>query len=653
MHSSDHKSRALRIINPVMAIIFLLSFVALGAGWYQPSTEAVGGEQTSRFLASNTDAYFSFNLKPGLSQSTGFAHLVGLSRDPILQEVEERFGSFVAGILGGIEDVTGLVGPELATATLYTGASAGVIFFIQVPPGQEPEDLLTLLLSALEIWPGGELTRTEVDGATRVERSLGDETKTEYYATGCNGDDCYLLGAIGNVTLADFQTIVNSIPDSAPSPLSNNANFTDVQSNLPAARMGLGYISGARLPTSAPAVCDAIAPYLPSLQALAGPVAVLFVLQGILSLCGSPVFDVLQPFTPAYTGISFSSLNDGAEVDFYSPSDTFPLAPGVTNSLATAEFVPSDAIAYGTDSNLNAWWHEVRPLLTANEDQWRQALQDLEGSGLLDLVQPMLGLDASILLELGLHANLDEDVFGWTEGEFAWARLPDEAGQGQLLIFEVADYDQALAKMGTLIGALQDVGISGIESQFTDDNDFLLVGFPAGVLAAALDRPSLQGDSRYQQMLSFYLLPPRRGLVYFSADRAQPYVPEALQDFTTPLIDGGASYYVGSSEGRLVLRVPPPPTPAPPGGGGGGRRRGAPGVTPSPPPPPTPTPAPPPIPTVAPTPAPTPTPIPTPPPPVPPPPFNWPLMVGIIGGIIGSVVLLTILIHFLIKRREA
>ena len=96
--------------------------------------------------------------------------------------MENRLGFTVADILLGIEDVTQLVGPELALATLYTNDSAGIIFFIQTPAGQEPGDLLTLLFFALDMLLDGDPISSQVDGVTRIERSIAGTTETEYYA---------------------------------------------------------------------------------------------------------------------------------------------------------------------------------------------------------------------------------------------------------------------------------------------------------------------------------------------------------------------------------------------------------------------------------------------------------------------------------------
>jgi hypothetical protein len=68
MHRGDHKSRVARILNPVVIIVLLASLVVGSAGWYEPSSDTEAGEKTSAFLASDTDAYLSFNLMPCLMQ---------------------------------------------------------------------------------------------------------------------------------------------------------------------------------------------------------------------------------------------------------------------------------------------------------------------------------------------------------------------------------------------------------------------------------------------------------------------------------------------------------------------------------------------------------------------------------------------------------
>jgi hypothetical protein len=567
---SDHKSRVARILDPVVIIVLLASLVVGSAGWYEPSSDTEAGEKTSAFLASDTDAYLSFNLKPGSTQSTRLAYFIDFFEDTLLQVAEDQFNSLVATILRDT-DFHDLVGPEVAAASLYTVDSAGIIFFLEAP---DPAGLRTMLLLALELWAGG---GTDIPGQpagiTRIDRTIGVETTTEYYAVADSAaGDSYLLVAIGEVTLADFQDIMTNVTGGASPSLAGNADYIDVGNALPE-RMGLGYMSKAGFPDSASAVYAAIDPYLPALKSLAGDIPVLSLFLGLLYLPASPVYGALEPYVPSYAGISFSGLNDGTELDFYSPSGTFPFAPGETNALATAEIIPDSAFAYGTDLNLDAWWGLLRPLLEDNQTDWEDTLAELEETGLLDLVQPLLGLDASTILALGLHANLVEDIFDWTVDEFAWARLTDG---GQLLVFEVANRPQAEAKIGDIIAALGTVvDPSQIQSQFVDVDleEFLVVGYPyadVAALTAALAGSSLGDVSAYQEVLSSYLPSSRRGLAYFDADLAQPFIPSSYQPFSDPLIDGGTSYYVNSITGRLVLKVPPPPRRGGGGGGGGG-----------------------------------------------------------------------------------
>ncbi len=294
----------------------------------------------------------------------------------------------------------------------------------------------------------------------------------------------------------------------------------------------------------------------------------------------------MDPFVPAYAGFSFSTLEDGLDLEFYCPSGTLPFESLKTNDLATTEFAPSDAFAYGTDLNLNGWWSELRPLLESDPAGLQEVHDELQGTGLLDLVQMVSGFQAQQLLDLALHPNLVVNIFDWTGGEFAWARLPDSNRQGQLLLFELTGTQPDVATIDDIKTALADalgVNVSEIEDSFVENaeqtKEFLVLGYPAGVLAAALARSSLEGNSDYEEVLEDYLPLEMRGLIYADFDPVQDYLPPSYQDFTEPLTNGAAYYYVNDLTSGLVIRVPPPRGRG--GGGGGGGGGAAPNVAPT------------------------------------------------------------------------
>src|SRR4030042_1582569 len=238
---SRHRSTLLRIFGIVAAVVFLLS-VAFIPSCYQIQNSTAPGELTSLFLDTNTDAYVSFNLKPGLTSSTRFAHVYGLFDDALVQEIQNRFGSGIASLLLGITDVNALIGPEVAAATIYTPTSAGVVLFIQTPLST-PQSLLDLLLLALNYSLGTGVVSYPAVGITQVSRTVGGIPQTEYYAIAAG----YVLGAFGHVALADFQAIKGNVPGGVSNSLWSNSSFQQTRSKPPSQRMGLAYVSGARL----------------------------------------------------------------------------------------------------------------------------------------------------------------------------------------------------------------------------------------------------------------------------------------------------------------------------------------------------------------------------------------------------------------------
>jgi hypothetical protein len=538
-------SKLSRVLASLLTIVLLLATLTFTAGWYEPSPVMAVGEKTSDFLPSDTTGYFSFNLLPGIVQSTQFNYFLSFFKDDIL-EIIDGFSGFAADYIDE-NNIAEIVGPELALATYDISGNPGIVFFVQVPSEQTSEDVLDLVLyimdsvldgSPSESYPGG--------GVTQVNRSVGGENKIEYYSSATDGGsgDGYVLGALGNITLADFQTLNTSVTNGAwaGSSLSSNVDFQYVQSNLPADRMGLGYLNASDLQNDIIDIAGPLEPYLIEMEGVYPPLAML---EEACAIVSSPSFDLIESYIPSYAGVSISSIDSGLQIDYYSPDDSFPIGSGISNLLSTAGFVTSDAQLYFSDVNLNSWWQTLRPMFEGNSSELHTLADALSDAGLDDYI----GFDSSILADLALDPNLDANVFGWSTGEFAGAQLPYAGGIGYLLVFSVSDYAQAVDKIGNLSTALGNIGVTGVHYQFTDGNTSLILGWPAGIIADMLSKPRLSDNANFTSMRSL-LLSSSRGLIY--------------KDAGIPLLDIGASYYIGSAEGRIVFRVPAP------GGGVGG-----------------------------------------------------------------------------------
>jgi hypothetical protein len=547
-------SRLSRVIASLLTIVLLLATVTFTAGWYQPSPVTATGEKTSNFLPSDTTAYFSFNLQPGYTQSTQLTYFLSFFKEAILARIHD-VNSMAADFINDW-NWADKVGPELALATYNVSGNPGIVFFVQVPSGRTSEDIQDLVIFAMETVLGGAPSESHPGGGiTQIDRTVGGAAKTEYYtnATVSGSGDRYVLGTIGNLNLSDFQTLNASVTAGAWATisLSSNADFIDVQTNLPLARMGIGFMNGSDLQNDAIGLSGAVAPYLTALEGL---IPGFSMITGSLSILSSPSFDLIEPYIPSYAGMSISGTSSVLQADFYGPSTSFPITPGISNLLSTAGLVTENAQLYYTDVNLNAWWQTLRPKFEANSSELHALADALSDAGLDGYV----GFDISLLADLALDPALDANVFNWSTGEFAAARLPYLGGTGYLLVLNVSDYAQAVAKIGNLSTALGNIGISGVHWQFMAGNTSLIVGWPAGIIADMLSNPRLSSNANYSAMRASYLLSPVRGMFYFDAP--------------LPLIDVGAAYYINSFHGRLVFRVPSPAAAGPGGGGGGGGR---------------------------------------------------------------------------------
>jgi hypothetical protein len=538
-------SRASRIFFSLFTIVLLLLSV-FNIAWYQPSGTTAPGEQTSKFLPDDTNLYVTFNLLPGAVQSTYFNNFLAVYKDAILTKMR-NLSSLAADFIED-NDWASVVGPELSLATFDENTSSGLVFFVQIPTTQPyPDDVRDLVIYFMDQALGGKQSQTNVGGGIiRVNRSVGSELKFEYYVntTVSSTTNRYVVGAIGNISLSDFQNLNTSVANGTwtGGDLSANASFKTVQGNLPSPRIGLAYMNKNNLQSNAVEISSAVQPYL---TAMDGKLPGISTIKAGLDYLTSPIYDDLEPYVPAYAGASISGVSYGLRADFYSPDDSYPVVHGKTNSLATAVLIPSTALSYATDVNANAWWHALYPKIQALPADWDSLFDTLTSAGFNKIIDVNLPLVYDFARSTGIDAN----TFNWSSGAFAWSHLTYSSNQGQLLVFDVTNYPVALSKIGSITNALNTSGITGVEYRFVNGNTSLLLGWPAGVISNSQLGPRLQNYAYYLSMTS-YLLSPIRGLVYKHA--------------VAPLQDIGVAYYIGSAKGRIVLRMPTPtPTPTP------------------------------------------------------------------------------------------
>jgi|GEM_PF-5944049 len=576
MFKKVERRKALVYVNVVVLTVFLLSFAFLNVGWYNPSTVTDAGNASSKFvLASDTDFYFSFNMKPGLNESTEFARLVSVFDDPALNQANSQSGTDLVAYIrsktfGLIDptttDLSLFVGPEIAAATINTSDSAGMVLFIQTPNSMLANLFVTIMLPELDRFLGPSSSSTG-NGVTQVTRTVSGASKTEYYAVAGN----YVLAGLGSLDDSDFRAIRDRVVagTAAAGSLSLDANFMKSLTNLPSERMGVGFINSNRAPERTVRITTALRPYLPVLTTLTSRatfVRVPFLLSvSLLGAVTTVVPDRLPGLAPPFVASSVSARDDGAEINLFSESATSPFSANKTTLLRAASYVPSDAYSFGTDLDFDAWWRVNRGRLR-NEGATNVALQKLQNNGLLVPAEAFLGFNSATFLTLATSPYLATTSFSWTTGEFAWARTQDSNNTGQLLIFEINDSAALTANLPAIVNALQQViGLGGIESEIRDG--FLIIASPQGILTPVRTRANLAAltsDTEYLRMTSSFLPTQRRGVI-FSNDNAKELIlstiGESYRSILSPVTDGGGSYYVASGSsfvttGKVLVRVP-------------------------------------------------------------------------------------------------
>jgi hypothetical protein len=214
-------------------------------------------------------------------------------------------------------------------------------------------------------------------------------------------------------------------------------------------------------------------------------------------------------------------------------------------SMAPGQIVsrfPSNTISLITGHNMSRNWAEVVQQAQANPEMKRSL--DMAQGGL-----QMLGFD------------LNQDIFGWMDGEFGIAAIPvtqgplAAAGVGGALVMDTSDRKTAeatlvkldnLAKQGMMRVAQQTVSGKALTTWQTPagpllahgwlDQDTVLValGEPIAEAITAANPTSLSQSKRFQS-LSASLPKPNQGYFYLDMEQVQALMARSLMAQTQPL----------------------------------------------------------------------------------------------------------------------
>jgi hypothetical protein len=400
------------------------------------------GEQTAAFMSENTEIYVTINLRPGISQ--------GLTLKSIVDKWWNYEGS--AGILDSVMDVISTetdnisiesdivpwLGPEIAAGVRGLGsvdqppefvlmvgttdmaASNSFIFDKFLPWGLQD--------TGIDLPTGPDDTYYDIDTLT-IEI---DETNTAYLAFVDDADDylvfsmssdlfydCLDLFAIGGTSLADtpsFQAAQASLPK--PVGLGDPPAQEE--------RTAMVYFNSGSVWEQLTAQVEPNTP-----EALA--------------------VELATPYIPGFAALSASLIGDGIKLDFYTPTpaalDVSSLAPVPLNAT---DIIPGDADAVCSVKDISGVWEVAKDLAG---DNW------VNLGTLLDAGDYWPDSPASLLgiLETDYGINLDEDLFGWMNGECTVAKLPSgtgPTGPDMLAFLQVSDPTLVEGKLEGIIDAI-------------------------------------------------------------------------------------------------------------------------------------------------------------------------------------------------------
>jgi hypothetical protein len=482
-HSGGRERGITPIVFILVALVFVL--VSAGAGAYVFLRSADHpSEETAQFLPANTDVYYSFNMRPGAGQLLQVRRIINRYTD------NPDFQDKVDDLVNSVEDETSIhllddvlpwLGPELAVGVINVGDAENdpqVVAFLGTGDSDAAERVLRRFIDYLEDQDRAEFRRNIYEGFTTYREVSGAE-EMHFAVT-----DRYLVTASKERLLEDTLDMMVKSEDA----LSDKEEFKDAQESVRGRRFSILYVD-----------VDSIMAQL--------------MRQGdTAEAMDASVLRELRDRLPAILGVSSSFVDKGLRIDgFYSTppgSDIYPPA----NALGSADLLPEGSPALLSLTGLQETW-------TGLEEA-------------LDLRSTALGF------ELASGIDIDRDILGWMTGEVAIALLPnnfssDLFGDLQnavhaLAFFEYTDYRDAEDALGSIVDALEDLGvpfddveIEGDEATMVDLrgflgetdyrpgfmllDDFVVLGTTKEALRTALevrngDEDSLSSESEFRRV---------------------------------------------------------------------------------------------------------------------------------------------------------
>ena len=447
----------------VLVVVGIVSVAAVGAAvafqvLREPGQAPV---QTAKLLPAETQIYVSLNLQPGGDQLTKFREILARFQEHpnFLPKIDDLFEQ--ADLETGIqpeEDILPWLGPEVAigfidvSASAVAGATGGtplVIALVGTTDADRSKPVLRTAIDYIERKEGLSFTTEEYRGLT----VFTEQGQDQHYAV---ADDYLLLASDGRLLRATIDRIQDGDTSSS---LFETARFKEALDALPNDRFLTAYV-------------DTEGIWQDARQLLSGA------LPGEMRR-------QIDDSIPGWTALSGVFIDKGLDLTLsaFTPQAT-PGAPPDTNSLASAQLLPSDTLAFLSFR----FEPDLAPIRKQLEEQ---RISDLgpEAAGAFALPFGLAPdpdatlatlLDDVLQLVTGLSGiDIEQDILSWMTGEVGLALLPSDFSKTTvdplaeavravaLLQFNGGQQDTVGAATAKIASWLEDIfGVVGEEVSF-------------------------------------------------------------------------------------------------------------------------------------------------------------------------------------------
>ncbi len=250
-------------------------------------------------------------------------------------------------------------------------------------------------------------------------------------------------------------------------------------------------------------------------------------------------------------GLATTLSKEGIALDFVATFDPDALPTQLEIEASDGnilERIPAGALGFLSSQNLDAGWHRLWASLAQNPD-FKQQIEDLGTS---------------------LNLTLDEELFSWTTGEYAFAVIEDstvdEFAQlpvGVFSIFEVNDQEKAEGLMNDIVSLAQMVLFTPFETQTIEGVEVQVIeqaglsigyGFPPQHLVIGMGEDALKagvsedilpisGDETFQTVTN-HLPSENNGYVYINVKNSWQFAYNSMGEYDREIFDADLRPYL-------------------------------------------------------------------------------------------------------------